>query len=300
MAGEKTTIGRVASIYRYPVKSMRGERLESAEVGWRGLAGDRRFAFIDLANRSGFPWLTARQFHGMVRYEPRFEQPADPGKSRILVRTPAGRDLAVDSPELLAELARESGRAIQLLQNQSGVFDTFDFSIIARQSIEALSSAIGSVSGGGGTRKVPHALDSSEPRGAGLWPVGSGQRPKPRGIEDNQGLEERCANGTGKLLDERRFRPNIVLDCAGDEPFCEDRWVGGLVRFGERGDSAAIRVNRADLRCMVINIDPDDASTDPAIHKHVAQTRGNRFGVYGSVQVPGTIRVGEDVFLEAG
>lgn len=245
MAAAGTKIGRVASIYRYPVKSMRGERLNAAEVGWRGVAGDRRYAFVDQGNRSGFPWLTARQFSGLLRYEPRFENPGDPGKSRVLVRTPAGRELAVDSPDLLNEIARESARDIRLLHHQSGVFDTFDFSIVARQSIEAIGSAI------------------------------------------------------GKSLDERRFRPNIVLDCEGCAPFCEDGWVGGLVVFGERGDSAGIRVNRADLRCMVINIDPDDLASDPAILRYVAQERQNQLGVYGSVQVPGTIRVGEDVLLDA-
>lgn len=255
MAAAGMKIGRVASIYRYPVKSMRGERLDAAEVGWRGLAGDRRYAFIDLGNRSGFPWLTARQFSGLLRYEPRFESPGDPGTSRVLVRTPAGRDLAVDSAELLDEIARESARDIRLLHHQSGVFDTFDFSIVARQSIEAVSKAIGRAGSGG------------------------------------------IATGGGRMLDERRFRPNVVLDCAGDAPFCEDGWIGGLVRFGERGDSAGIRINRADLRCMVINIDPDDLASDPAVLRYVAQERANQLGVYGSVQVPGTIRAGEDVFL---
>ena len=51
-------IGHVEAIFRYPVKSMAGERLEVANLGWHGLDGDRRLAFRRMDDRSGFPWLT--------------------------------------------------------------------------------------------------------------------------------------------------------------------------------------------------------------------------------------------------
>ena len=54
-----TEIGQVEAIYRYPVKSMGGQRLELAELGWHGLVGDRRLAFRRMDERSGMPWLTA-------------------------------------------------------------------------------------------------------------------------------------------------------------------------------------------------------------------------------------------------
>jgi uncharacterized protein YcbX len=52
-------IGRIEAIFRYPVKSMRGEPLDSATLGWHGLDGDRRLAFRRLDERGGFPWLSA-------------------------------------------------------------------------------------------------------------------------------------------------------------------------------------------------------------------------------------------------
>src|SRR5947207_15596460 len=114
MSNDKVTIGHVAAIYRYPVKSMRGESLTATDVGWHGLAGDRRYAFLDQENRSGFPWLTSREFHRMVCYQARFENPADPSHARVLVKTPNGTDYAVDSKELLDEIRAESGRSPQL------------------------------------------------------------------------------------------------------------------------------------------------------------------------------------------
>jgi MOSC N-terminal beta barrel domain len=48
-------IGHVEAIFRYPVKSMSGERLEAAELGWHGIEGDRRLAFRRMTDHSGFP-----------------------------------------------------------------------------------------------------------------------------------------------------------------------------------------------------------------------------------------------------
>jgi uncharacterized protein len=62
MEAVMTEVGRVATLWRYPVKSMAAEELDAVEVSWHGLAGDRRWAFIrDQQVRSGFPWLTIRE-----------------------------------------------------------------------------------------------------------------------------------------------------------------------------------------------------------------------------------------------
>ena len=85
-------VGRVAGLWRYPVKSMGAEALDAVDVSWHGLAGDRRWAFVraDIP-RSGFPWLTIREQPEMGRYRPSFADPARPDASRTLVRTPGGR-----------------------------------------------------------------------------------------------------------------------------------------------------------------------------------------------------------------
>lgn len=97
-------VGRLAGLWRYPVKSMAGERLEQVEVAWHGLAGDRRFAFVRPGlERSGFPWFTLRQRRDMVRYRPTLVDPEHADASRALVRTPDGTDLDVVDPRLAAE-----------------------------------------------------------------------------------------------------------------------------------------------------------------------------------------------------
>jgi uncharacterized protein YcbX len=68
-------VGKVESLWRYPVKSMRGEELEEAFVGFSGVYGDRLFAFKSSAAPKGFPYLTGREQEEMLLYRPRFRHP---------------------------------------------------------------------------------------------------------------------------------------------------------------------------------------------------------------------------------
>ena len=89
-------LGRIETIWRHPVKSMRGERVAEAELRWSGLAGDRRYAFVRGDDTSRFPWLTGRQVPGLLRYQPFFVDPANPNGSDVKVATPDGRELVVE------------------------------------------------------------------------------------------------------------------------------------------------------------------------------------------------------------
>src|SRR6185312_1671951 len=63
-------LGRISAIFRYPVKSMAGESLDVARLGWHGLEGDRRFAFRRLTDKSEFPWLSASKLPELLLYKP--------------------------------------------------------------------------------------------------------------------------------------------------------------------------------------------------------------------------------------
>lgn len=116
---------------------MAGEPLEAAEVGWHGLAGDRRWAFIRADQpRSGFPWLTIRERPEMCHYRPSFATPDDPNKSVTRVRTPAGRELDVADPALAGEL----GAGVRVIKQDRGVFDTLPLSLITTRTIAALGT----------------------------------------------------------------------------------------------------------------------------------------------------------------
>ncbi|MFI5253364.1 MAG: MOSC N-terminal beta barrel domain-containing protein [Bacteroidota bacterium] len=74
-------VGVIKSIYRYPVKSMAGEELPSAELGWHGIERDRRFAFMRTGNMSGFPWLTASKMPELIRYKAYHINGGDPSSN---------------------------------------------------------------------------------------------------------------------------------------------------------------------------------------------------------------------------
>ncbi|MEO8192899.1 MAG: MOSC N-terminal beta barrel domain-containing protein [Gemmatimonadales bacterium] len=133
-------IGRVAALFRYPVKSMGVEALETVEVGWAGLAGDRRWAFVrDGMIRSGFPWLTIREHPLMWKYQPRFVEPDKPDTSPTMVRTPSGGDFDVVDPQLAAEL----GDGVRVIKQDRGVFDAMPLSLITTQTIGGLGEFVG-------------------------------------------------------------------------------------------------------------------------------------------------------------
>jgi uncharacterized protein len=140
MEAVMTVVGRVAALWRYPVKSMAGEGLDAVEVSWHGLAGDRRWAFIrDGQVRSGFPWLTIRERPELAHYRPRFAEPDRPNASLTLVRTPSGGEIDVACRALAAEL----GPGIRVIKQDRGVFDTMPLSLLSRQTVDSLGRLVG-------------------------------------------------------------------------------------------------------------------------------------------------------------
>jgi len=132
--------GRIAALWRYPVKSMAAEELDGVEVSWHGLAGDRRWAFIrDGQVRSGFPWLTIRERPELAHYRPRFADPDRLSASPVLVRTPGGSELDVADPALAAEL----GPGVRVIKQERGVFDTMPLSLLTTQTLADLGRLVG-------------------------------------------------------------------------------------------------------------------------------------------------------------
>ena len=115
----------VAALFRYPVKSMAGEHLETTELGFRGIPGDRRHALRKLGDRGGFPWLQASRLPELVRYTPRLPS----------IVTPDGRELPAD--EAVAEIAQRYGHPLELMHLDRGIFDEAAVSLITIATIGA-------------------------------------------------------------------------------------------------------------------------------------------------------------------
>ena len=237
-ARNERVVGRVVGLWRYPVKSMGGEALPEADIGWHGLSGDRRWAFIrSSVAHSGFPWFTLRQRHDLGRYRPFFADPARPDKSKTMVRTPSGDTFEVVDPALVAELYKDE---VRLIKQDRGNFDSFPLSMISTQTVDWLGGKVGAT------------------------------------------------------LDVQRFRPNILVEAAGEAPFAEDDWLGKVLRIG----GMRMRVDRRDSRCVVITLDPGTGERNPAVLRTVAEDREGRLGVYGTTVEPGRVAVDDSVIME--
>jgi uncharacterized protein YcbX len=128
-------IGQVEAIYRYPVKSMRGERLDVAALGWHGIEGDRRLAFRRLDERGGFPWLTASKVPSLVSFTPVRPDDASGKSLPTHVRTPAGDELPLFGAALAAEVAQRYGGPVEMMQIKHGIFDEASISVITSNTV---------------------------------------------------------------------------------------------------------------------------------------------------------------------
>jgi hypothetical protein len=236
-------IGHVEALFRYPVKSMRGEQLDAADMGWHGLAGDRRLAFRRLENHSDFPWLSASKLRELLLFAPLRKNGAE-GDFPTHVRTPDGVDMPVFSSDLADEVGRRYGGPVEMLQLRHGIFDESHLSVIASDTVSEI------------------------------------------------------ARLTGQRADVRRFRPNVLVRLKRAVPFQEDEWVGGELSFGDGADVPRIAVTMRDVRCSMVNIDPDTASYAPEVMKAVVRANQNNAGIYGTVIRTGRLEVGQSVFLE--
>ena len=236
-------IGHIEALFRYPVKSMAGERLETASLGWHGIEGDRRLAFRRVGDHGGMPWLTASRLPELLLYVPVRRKDSPPGDIPTHIRTPDGRELPAFGEELAADVERRYGYPVQMIHFRNGIFDETNLSIIASETM----SEIGRLA--------------------------------------------------GFILDVRRFRPNVVVRLSRPTAFQEDEWVGGTLTFGEGEDTPAIAVTMRDIRCSMVNLDPDSARPAPEVMKAVVREHQNTAGVYGTVTRCGRLEVGQPIFL---
>ncbi|MDA1307083.1 MAG: MOSC domain-containing protein [Acidobacteria bacterium] len=128
-------VGEVEALFRYPVKSMGGERIETADMGWHGLDGDRRLGLRRLDDRNGFPWLTASKLPEMILFAPERHGSDDAAALPTHVRTPEGELLALFGEELATEVGRRFGSPVEMVHLNRGIFDEASISLITSSTV---------------------------------------------------------------------------------------------------------------------------------------------------------------------
>ena len=131
-------VGEIQSLFRYPVKSMSGEHLETAELGWHGLEGDRRLALRRTGDHGGVPWLTASRLRELILFTP-LARTASAGEDLPThVRTPEGHELPVFGADLAADIAGRCGETVDMVHLKRGIFDDASISVISSATVDEI------------------------------------------------------------------------------------------------------------------------------------------------------------------
>jgi uncharacterized protein len=275
MAGdEERVVGSVASLWRYPVKSMLGEELNASDVTERGLLGDRAYALVDTETGKVVSAKDPRKWGKMFDFRAAFvEPPRDP---RLLppvrITSPDGDPWTTDRADIDQRLSEGVGRPVRLTASApegasiDGYWPDLDWLADRDQTFEVPLPP--------GTffdAAVIHLVTTAT--------LDRLRKFAPRG-----------------RFETRRFRPNLVVEAAeGAEGFVEDAWVGRALRLG---DDVLIRITEPCPRCVMTTLPQGDLPKDPSILRATVEHNGGNVGVLAWVIQGGRVRRGDAVALE--
>ncbi len=257
-------VGRIESIWRYPVKGMRGEELPHVYAGFSGLMGDRIYGVIAADGDPAFPWHTGRDHEEFVLYKARYRsgedlllpqnldafeglapgiRPLDPADEafKVEVETPEGKTFDIDSDAFLEDLQKTSERSLRVHFSHKGQHDCRPLSLFSLSAAAQLGEEV------------------------------------------------------GMAVDKRRFRANFYVEWEDQsDPYFEFSLVGKTLKIGERLEVAVIE---RDPRCKMITLDPDTAEESPKLLQHVSRNHGGDAGVFAAVLQEGRVKQGDSIFL---
>jgi uncharacterized protein YcbX len=244
--------GRVASLHRYPVKSMQGTSVERLVVGTGGVEGDRERALLDAETGA---LLSAKRYGRLLE--------ADVADDAVVL--PGGERIPFDAPDAATRLSAWIGRPVELATCGPDVAVAYEMTFDPPNDDAEY-----------------YAIDA---------PVGSFLDLAPVHLVCTQTLDACRAARPDLDWDARRFRPNVVVDVPGLEPFGDDAWTGRRLRLG----SVVLEGMQPTVRCaMPLRAQPGLAS-QPALYGALEDLHANHLGQYLSVVEPGEVRVGDPV-----
>jgi uncharacterized protein YcbX len=259
--GVRRQIGVVGALWRYPVKSMRGEPLAVATITHRGVEGDRAWALRECAYGG---LVSARTWPAMLQLRAAWTgDPTTDAAARVRIELPDGESIHADQPEAEKVLSAFLQREVRLEKVRTAPITPEEREAIMRGDA------------------MPPARDYFDEDVMHLIATGTL-------------AHLRRLSGGDSDFDARRFRANIVVETGADASgFVEDAWLNGVIEIG------AVRINgmRPALRCAITTHPQDELPHDAAILRTAWQFHQAYAGIFAAVEAEGTIRVGDRVFL---
>lgn len=291
------TIGEIASLWRFPVKSMCGEQLQELDVGINGIIGDRAYALLDIATGKVASAKSSKLFPDLLKCRAEFVSAQGHLEKipAVKVTFPDGSSVRSDETGANDKLTRFFGRQVKLIQTAPE-----DFTIDQFHPDMAGLDPIGNRN-----TVVSQKLGSALFKAAGMAspvPSGSFLDVFPVSVITTSTLQKLKDLAPDSLFDEARFRMNMVVKSV-DEGFVENSWVGQALSIG---GMAQLSVAMLDPRCVMTTLEQPGLPQDLAVlrtlvaHNRVELPGMGNFpcaGVYAVVQTEGKAQVGSAVFI---
>jgi uncharacterized protein YcbX len=269
--------GTVAALWRYPVKSMMGEELNSCDITDRGLLGDRQFAVVDRSTGKVGGAKNPRKWGNFFDFRAAYAEPPKAGAkmSPVRITLPDGTAVTSGQGDLEQVLSRAFGRDVAFAEARPG------------------------------DRSPAATAEEYWPDMAGLdyrdtvtdfeMPAGTFFDIAVVHLLTTATINHLRALYPEGRVEARRFRPNIVVSTGPDQQgFAENDWIGHTVAIG---DSVRLGITEPCPRCVMITLPQGDLPKDSGILRTAAQHNAVNVGVYASVLSGGTIRRGDAVTL---
>jgi uncharacterized protein YcbX len=290
-------VGSVAGLWRFPVKSMAGERIEQAEITGKGLFGDRAYALIDTATGKVVSAKSVRLFPDVLSCRANFVEQPRSGVELPPVRITLtdGNSVTSDSGDVDRVLSAHFGRDVTLARSAPEDF-----------TIDQYHPDLGDVDPSGHKDTVlEQKLGSAFFAEAGLAspvPAGLFFDLYPVSVLTTSTLKQLSKLQPQSRIDERRFRMNVIVE-ANEAGFVENGWVGQTLALGE---AVKLRVALPDPRCVMTTLAQDDLPGDTDVLRTLFLNNKIQLGdvgqfpcagVYAVIATPGTVRIGDRVAL---
>jgi hypothetical protein len=275
MEYEAKAAGSIVSLWRYPVKSMMGEEMNSTLVTERGLLGDRSYALIDQTTGKVVSAKNPRKWPGMFSFRAVYVEPPEmhEGIPPVRITMPDGASASSGQANLDTLLSRALGAAVSLQSKVPAAPQLEEYwpdveNLAHRETVTEEAMPPDTFFDGA----VVHIVTTATLKELhSVYPQGS--------------------------FEARRFRPNlIVASDAADSGFVENSWVGRTLAIG---DQVLLKITCATGRCVMTTLPQGDLPRDLGILKAAVQANKANVGVYATVERAGVIRSGDTVKVEA-
>ena len=303
-------IGTIKEIWRYPVKSMAGQRLENCTVGTLGIPGDRGWALRDETTKE---ITNGKRIPQLMKCAARYvTEPSNGDISNVHITFPDGAVILSNDPSINSRLSEVFKKNVTLWPRQPATNKEhyrrrsasarLMAPLLRTSGFRSMLPQLTKLPGLSNQLRGLFSRESNEPvPDISLLPAEVLEFTSPLGtyfdaysvnVLTTASLKRMATFNSDAIWDVRRFRPNFLIQTAdGLEGAVECNWVGKTLRFG----TVELKGEIPCARCGMTMHAQDGLPKDPSVLRSIVKDADQNLGLYASVWKPGEVRVGDSI-----